>query len=146
MLLQSAGLDSRQCSWLYKAMLKYKTPDPSPISLLVMQKLLCTSWKNGSYDNFDISSLPFSLSFVLQHLKENFARVQACISELRSLPREGCFPQGGNGVVQAVQDGLQQFKQYSRHTAAGGSANSSVEVRQHWEDGGDFPFSLSWDG
>lgn len=61
------------------------------------------------------------------HLKENFARVQACISELRSLSREGCFPQGGNGVVQAVQDGLQQFKQYSRHTAAGGSANSSVE-------------------
>lgn len=87
-----------------------------------------------------------SLSFVLQHLKENFARVQACISELRSLSREGCFPQGGHGVVQAVQDGLQQFKQYSRHTAAGGSANSSVEVRQHWEDGGDFPFGLSWDG
>ncbi|XP_065606305.1 meiosis 1 arrest protein [Cyrtonyx montezumae] len=62
------------------------------------------------------------------HLKENFARVQACISELRTLPREGCFPQQGNGVVQAVQDGLQQFKQYSRHTAAGGSANSSVEI------------------
>ncbi|NXI72083.1 M1AP protein, partial [Anseranas semipalmata] len=61
-------------------------------------------------------------------LKESFARVQACISELRSLPREGCFPPGGNGVVQAVQDGLQQFKQYSRHTAAGGSTNSSVEI------------------
>ncbi|KAM9028305.1 meiosis 1 arrest protein isoform 2-T3 [Ara ararauna] len=65
--------------------------------------------------------LPFT------QVKENFARIQACISELRSLPREGCFPQGGNGVVQAVQDGLQQFKQYSRHTAAGSSANSSVE-------------------
>uniref|UniRef100_A0A8C4KHD3 Meiosis 1 associated protein n=1 Tax=Dromaius novaehollandiae TaxID=8790 RepID=A0A8C4KHD3_DRONO len=51
-------------------------------------------------------------------VKEGFARVQTCISELRSLPREGCFPQGGNGVVQAVQDGLQQFKQYSKHTAA----------------------------
>ncbi|KAF1570459.1 Meiosis 1 arrest protein, partial [Eudyptes moseleyi] len=66
--------------------------------------------------------LPFT------QVKENFARIQACISELRSLPREGCFPQGGNGVVQAVQDGLQQFKQYSRHAAAGGSANSSVEI------------------
>ncbi|KAK4818552.1 hypothetical protein QYF61_014688 [Mycteria americana] len=66
--------------------------------------------------------LPFT------QVKENFARIQACISELRSLPREGCFPQGGNGVVQAVQDGLQQFKQYSRHTGAGGSANSSVEI------------------
>ncbi|NXN93774.1 M1AP protein, partial [Rhinopomastus cyanomelas] len=61
-------------------------------------------------------------------VKENFARFQACISELRSLPREGCFPQGVNGVVQAVQDGLQQFKQYSRHTASGGSTNSSVEI------------------
>ncbi|KAM6071787.1 meiosis 1 arrest protein isoform 2-T2 [Theristicus caerulescens] len=66
--------------------------------------------------------LPFT------QVKENFARIQACISELRSLPREGCFPQRGNGVVQAVQDGLQQFKQYSRHTAAGGSTNSSVEI------------------
>ncbi|KFV79450.1 Meiosis 1 arrest protein, partial [Struthio camelus australis] len=66
--------------------------------------------------------LPFT------QVKESFARVQTCISELRSLPREGCFPQEGNGVVQAVQDGLQQFKQYSRHTAAGGSTNSSVEI------------------
>ncbi|NWS77223.1 M1AP protein, partial [Crotophaga sulcirostris] len=66
--------------------------------------------------------LPFT------QVRENFVRIQACILELRSLPREGSFPQGGNGVVQAVQDGLQQFKQYSRHTAAGGSANSSVEI------------------
>ncbi|KFO85616.1 Meiosis 1 arrest protein, partial [Buceros rhinoceros silvestris] len=66
--------------------------------------------------------LPFT------QVKENFARIQACISEIRSLPREGSFPQGGHGVVQAVQDGLQQFKQYSRHTAAGGSTNSSVEI------------------
>ncbi|NXG59641.1 M1AP protein, partial [Hemiprocne comata] len=66
--------------------------------------------------------LPFT------QVRENFARVQACISELRVLPREGSFPQGGNGVVQAVQDGLQQFKQYSRHTAAGGSTTSSVEI------------------
>ncbi|XP_023773705.1 meiosis 1 arrest protein isoform X3 [Cyanistes caeruleus] len=66
--------------------------------------------------------LPFT------QVKENFARIQGCLSELRSLPAEGCFPQGGNGVVQAVQDGLQQFKQYSRHTAAGGSTNTSVEI------------------
>ncbi|KAM6132359.1 LOW QUALITY PROTEIN: meiosis 1 arrest protein [Pterocles gutturalis] len=66
--------------------------------------------------------LPFT------QVRENFARIQACLLELRSLPREGSFPQGGSGVVQAVQDGLQQFKQYSRHTAAGGSTNSSVEI------------------
>ncbi|NXX18320.1 M1AP protein, partial [Podargus strigoides] len=66
--------------------------------------------------------LPFT------QVRENFARIQACILELRSLPREGCFPQGGNGVVQAVQDGLQQFKQYNRHTAAGSSTNSSAEI------------------
>ncbi|KFQ27843.1 Meiosis 1 arrest protein, partial [Merops nubicus] len=66
--------------------------------------------------------LPFT------QVKENLARIQGCLSELRLLPGEGCFPQGGNGVVQAVQDGLQQFKQYSRHTAAGGLTNSSVEI------------------
>uniref|UniRef100_A0A8C3XGH9 M1AP protein n=1 Tax=Cyanoderma ruficeps TaxID=181631 RepID=A0A8C3XGH9_9PASS len=64
--------------------------------------------------------LPFT------QVKENFARIQACISELRSLPAEGCFPHGGNGVLQAVQDGLQQFKQYSRHTAAGVSQSHAV--------------------
>lgn len=82
------------------------------------------------------ASLSCSLTPVLQQVKENFARIQACISELRALPAEGCFPQGRNGVVQAVQDGLQQFKQYSRHTAAGGSTNSSVEVRKRWEGSG----------
>ncbi|NXX80068.1 M1AP protein, partial [Urocolius indicus] len=66
--------------------------------------------------------LPFT------QVKENFARIQACTLELRSLPREGSFPQGANGVVQAVQDGLQQFKQYSRHTAAGSSTSGSVEI------------------
>lgn len=82
-----------------------------------------------------------SLNPVLQQVKENFARIQACISELRSLPAEGCFPQGGNGVVQAVQDGLQQFKQFSRHTAPGGSTNTSVEVRKCWEGSGSHPKS-----
>ncbi|XP_071609103.1 meiosis 1 arrest protein isoform X2 [Heliangelus exortis] len=66
--------------------------------------------------------LPFT------QVRENFGRIQACISELRSLPREGCFPKAGNGVIQAVQDGLQQFKQYCRHIAAGGSTNTSVEI------------------
>uniref|UniRef100_A0A672UKW5 Meiosis 1 associated protein n=1 Tax=Strigops habroptila TaxID=2489341 RepID=A0A672UKW5_STRHB len=80
--------------------------------------------------------LPFT------QVKENFARIQACVSELRSLPGEGCFPQGGNGVVQAVQDGLQQFKQYSRHTAAGSSANSSLEVRRGWEGSRSLPPDL----
>ncbi|NXX98664.1 M1AP protein, partial [Centropus bengalensis] len=66
--------------------------------------------------------LPFT------QVRENFGRIQACISELRSLPCEGSFPPGGHGVVRAAQDGLQQFKQYSRHAAAGGSANGSVEI------------------
>uniref|UniRef100_A0A8C6ZZU8 Meiosis 1 associated protein n=1 Tax=Nothoprocta perdicaria TaxID=30464 RepID=A0A8C6ZZU8_NOTPE len=58
------------------------------------------------------------LPFMVHQVKESFARVQSCLSELRSLPREGCLPRGVNAVAQAVQDGLQQFKQYSRHTAA----------------------------
>uniref|UniRef100_A0A8C5F2R3 Uncharacterized protein n=1 Tax=Gopherus evgoodei TaxID=1825980 RepID=A0A8C5F2R3_9SAUR len=61
-------------------------------------------------------------------VKGSFPRLQTCISELRSLPREGSFQQKGDRVMQAVQDGLQQFKQYTRHMLAGGSVNSSVEV------------------
>ncbi|CAM5110643.1 unnamed protein product [Eretmochelys imbricata] len=61
-------------------------------------------------------------------VKGNFSRLQTCISELRSLPREGSFQQKGDRVMQAVQDGLQQFKQYTRHMLAGGSVNSSVEI------------------
>uniref|UniRef100_A0A8C0J4N8 Meiosis 1 associated protein n=1 Tax=Chelonoidis abingdonii TaxID=106734 RepID=A0A8C0J4N8_CHEAB len=48
-------------------------------------------------------------------VKGSFPRLQTCISELRSLPREGSFQQKGDRVMQAVQDGLQQFKQYTRH-------------------------------
>ncbi|KAH1170114.1 hypothetical protein KIL84_001099, partial [Mauremys mutica] len=61
-------------------------------------------------------------------VKGSFPRLQTCISELRSLPREGSFQQKGDRVMQAVQDGLQQFKQYTRHMLAGGSVNSSVEI------------------
>ncbi|KGM00237.1 Meiosis 1 arrest protein, partial [Charadrius vociferus] len=93
-----------------------------------LENTLCLACSLAGPCRVAISSLSTSLNTVLQQVRENFARIQACVSELRSLPREGCFPQGGNGVVQAVQDGLQQFKQYSRHTAAGGSTNSSVEV------------------
>lgn len=135
--LQSAGFDSYHCSLLYDL-----SPAPDLISVLWIPKPPSTLWKNISYYQFAISSLSMSLNTVLQQVRENFARIQACISELRSLPREGCFPQGGNGVVQAVQDGLQQFKQYSRHTAAGGSTNSSIEVRKCWESSESHPPDL----
>uniref|UniRef100_A0A452IKR7 Uncharacterized protein n=1 Tax=Gopherus agassizii TaxID=38772 RepID=A0A452IKR7_9SAUR len=55
-------------------------------------------------------------------VKGSFPRLQTCISELRSLPREGSFQQKGDRVMQAVQDGLQQFKQYTRHMLAGATA------------------------
>nr|XP_025040099.1 meiosis 1 arrest protein isoform X1 [Pelodiscus sinensis] len=61
-------------------------------------------------------------------VKGSFPRLQTCISELRSLPREGTFQQKGDNVMQAVQDGLQQFKQYTRHMPPAGSANRSVEI------------------
>ncbi|KYO34899.1 meiosis 1 arrest protein [Alligator mississippiensis] len=61
-------------------------------------------------------------------VKESFTRLQTCLSELRSLPREGSFRLKGEGMMQAVQDGLQQFKQYTRHATAGSSVNSSVEI------------------
>ncbi|XP_072475986.1 meiosis 1 arrest protein isoform X2 [Notamacropus eugenii] len=50
-------------------------------------------------------------------VKGNFARLQACISELRLVPREGIYQQR-SCLNLAVQDGLQQFKQYSRHVMA----------------------------
>ncbi|XP_074848210.1 meiosis 1 arrest protein [Carettochelys insculpta] len=61
-------------------------------------------------------------------VKGNFPRLQTCISEVRSLPRDGTFQQSGDRVMLAVQDGLQQFKQYNRHMLGGGSVNSSVEI------------------
>ncbi|EHB01704.1 hypothetical protein GW7_02861 [Heterocephalus glaber] len=48
-------------------------------------------------------------------VRGNFVRLQACISELHMLQREGCFRPQSISLQLAVEDGLQQFKQYSRH-------------------------------
>ncbi|KAM5227838.1 meiosis 1 arrest protein [Ctenodactylus gundi] len=62
-------------------------------------------------------------------VKGNFVRLQACISELRTLPREGCFHPQSISVQLAVEDGLQQFKQYSRHMATGAALPyTSLEI------------------
>ncbi|XP_064233916.1 meiosis 1 arrest protein isoform X1 [Aotus nancymaae] len=62
-------------------------------------------------------------------VKGNFARLQACISELRMLQREGCFRSQGTSLRLAVEDGLQQFKQYSRHvTTSAALAYTSLEI------------------
>nr|XP_045008521.1 meiosis 1 arrest protein isoform X3 [Jaculus jaculus] len=52
-------------------------------------------------------------------VKGNFIRLQACISELRMLPTEGCYGPQSTSLQLAVEDGLQQFKQYSRHMCTG---------------------------
>lgn len=65
-----------------------------------------------------------SLRPVLQAVRESFPRVQACLSELRSLPRDGALPAGPRGAARAAQDALQQFKQHSRP-----SAHGALEVR-----------------
>lgn len=81
-----------------------------------------------------------SLRPVLQAVRESFPRVQACLSELRSLPRDGALPAGPRGAARAAQDALQQFKQHSRHSAHGalevrgpgpGRAGSRAAARQH---------------
>nr|XP_044628659.1 meiosis 1 arrest protein isoform X1 [Equus asinus] len=62
-------------------------------------------------------------------VKGNFARLQACISELRMLQREGCFRPQGASLQMAVEDGLQQFKQYSRHVTTGAALTyTSLEI------------------
>ncbi|XP_030635091.1 meiosis 1 arrest protein [Chanos chanos] len=62
-------------------------------------------------------------------VKGNFVRLQSCVEELRSLPKEGCTGPRGDLLKQAVLDGLQQFKQFVRHAAATSNVNShSVEV------------------
>ncbi|XP_020860974.1 meiosis 1 arrest protein isoform X1 [Phascolarctos cinereus] len=61
-------------------------------------------------------------------VKGNFVRLQACISELRLVPREGICQQK-SCLNLAVQDGLQQFKQHSRHTMVSAAPSSpSVEI------------------
>ncbi|XP_004691424.1 PREDICTED: meiosis 1 arrest protein [Condylura cristata] len=62
-------------------------------------------------------------------VKGNFTRLQACISELRMLQREGCFRPQRTSLQQAVEDGLQQFKQYSRHVITGTALTcASLEI------------------
>ncbi|XP_051889180.1 meiosis 1 arrest protein [Pristis pectinata] len=62
-------------------------------------------------------------------VKGNFPKLQSCISELRSMPKEGCLREKPGSLKHAVEDGLLQFKQYMRHVTIGGSLNScSVEI------------------
>ncbi|XP_006151262.1 meiosis 1 arrest protein [Tupaia chinensis] len=62
-------------------------------------------------------------------VKGNFARLQACISELRMLQREGCFRPQDTSLRLAVEDGLQQFKQYCRHVTTGAALTyTSMEI------------------
>ncbi|XP_058406827.1 meiosis 1 arrest protein isoform X2 [Diceros bicornis minor] len=62
-------------------------------------------------------------------VKGNFARLRACISELRMLQREGCFRPQGTSLQLAVEDGLQQFKQYNRHVTTGAALTcTSLEI------------------
>ncbi|XP_078250533.1 meiosis 1 arrest protein [Pogona vitticeps] len=63
-------------------------------------------------------------------VRGGFARLQSCIAELQALPTEGMFRQPKeNTVAQAVQDGLQQFKQYTGCGMAGASlSNNATEI------------------
>ncbi|XP_003773528.1 meiosis 1 arrest protein [Sarcophilus harrisii] len=85
------------------------------------------------------SRLPLFSMYVVQNqhecilpfvqVKGNFVRLQACISELRLVPREGAFPAQRSCLNLAVQDGLQQFKQYSRHAMTNATpTSSSLEI------------------
>uniref|UniRef100_A0A670JNM6 Meiosis 1 associated protein n=1 Tax=Podarcis muralis TaxID=64176 RepID=A0A670JNM6_PODMU len=63
-------------------------------------------------------------------VRGSFSRLQSCLAELRALPSEGVFHLTEDAIVQAVQDGLQQFKQYTGQGMAGASlSSSSLEVR-----------------
>ncbi|XP_069779568.1 meiosis 1 arrest protein isoform X2 [Narcine bancroftii] len=62
-------------------------------------------------------------------VKGNFPRFHTCISELRSMPKEGCLHEKQGSLKHAVEDGLLQFKQYMRHVTIRGSLKScSVEI------------------
>ncbi|XP_032080173.1 meiosis 1 arrest protein [Thamnophis elegans] len=62
-------------------------------------------------------------------LKGGFARLKSCFAELCALPKEGAFQPREEAVVQAVLDGLQQFKQFTGEGMAGASlSRSSVEI------------------
>ncbi|MGH0188180.1 UNVERIFIED_CONTAM: hypothetical protein FKN15_039442 [Acipenser sinensis] len=66
-------------------------------------------------------------------VKGNFARLHSCVTELRTMPKEGCIRQKPDSLTHAIEDGVLQFKQYMRHVTVGGSLNScSVEVSTLW--------------
>ncbi|XP_033015501.1 meiosis 1 arrest protein [Lacerta agilis] len=58
-------------------------------------------------------------------VRGSFSRLQSCLAELRALPSEGVFHLKEDAIVQAVQDGLQQFKQYTGQGMVGASLSSS---------------------
>ncbi|KAM9827364.1 meiosis 1 arrest protein [Neosynchiropus ocellatus] len=64
-------------------------------------------------------------------VRGNFARLNACVEDLRSIPGEGCIrgiSRGAEMLGQAVLDSLQQFKQYARHAGAGNQTKSCLSV------------------
>ncbi|XP_062992112.1 meiosis 1 arrest protein [Elgaria multicarinata webbii] len=62
-------------------------------------------------------------------VRGGFSRLQSCIAELRALPTEGGFRPKEDAVSRAVQDGLQQFKQYTGKGMAGASlSRAAVEI------------------
>ncbi|KAL1768057.1 meiosis 1 arrest protein [Sigmodon hispidus] len=62
-------------------------------------------------------------------VKGNFARLQACISELQTLQVEGCYRPHRTLLPLAVQDGLQQFKQFSGYkTTSATQPTTSLEI------------------
>ncbi|XP_004634189.1 meiosis 1 arrest protein [Octodon degus] len=62
-------------------------------------------------------------------VRGNFVRLQACISELHMLQKEGCFRPQSISLQLAIEDGLQQFKQYSRHVNKGAALPyTSLEI------------------
>nr|XP_046237458.1 meiosis 1 arrest protein isoform X2 [Scatophagus argus] len=61
----------------------------------------------------------------------NLTRLRSCVEELRSIPGDGCIrgaARGGELLRQAVQDSLQQFKQYIRHTSTGNQASNNITL------------------
>ncbi|KAI4871998.1 hypothetical protein NFI96_018497 [Prochilodus magdalenae] len=62
-------------------------------------------------------------------VKGNLVRLNSCVEELRSLPKEGCTRPRPELLKQAVLDSLQQYKHYSHHaTLENDLKSSSVEV------------------
>uniref|UniRef100_A0A8C5WAJ9 Meiosis 1 arrest protein n=1 Tax=Leptobrachium leishanense TaxID=445787 RepID=A0A8C5WAJ9_9ANUR len=56
-------------------------------------------------------------------IRNNLARIQSCLSELRSLPREGCCVSRSGALALALLDSLQQNKQRLQHIFHGTAAH-----------------------